>query len=60
MTAGSITVPTIIPLRPPVPGKPKHIIDSNTRIELKSGNAWCTVEGRKQSLCSTNESLVSL
>lgn len=37
MTAGSIIVPTIIPLRAPAPGRPKQLIDSNTRIELKSG-----------------------
>ena len=37
MTAGSIIVPTIIPLRAPAPGRPKQFIDSNTRIEIKSG-----------------------
>ncbi|CAG5127368.1 unnamed protein product [Candidula unifasciata] len=36
MTAGSIAVPTVIPLRPPVPGRPKSSIDSNTKIELKT------------------------
>lgn len=35
MTAGSIAVPTIIPLR--VPKGPKHVIDSSTKIELASG-----------------------
>lgn len=43
MTAGSIIVPTIIPLRPPIPGKPKHMIDTNTRIEIKSGVFVCIV-----------------
>lgn len=36
MTAGSIAVPTIIPLRAPVIGKAKNLIDTNTRIEIKS------------------------
>ena len=35
MTAGSIAVPTIIPLRIPV--GPKHVIDTSTKIELTSG-----------------------
>ena len=37
MTAGSIAVPTVIPLRPPIPGRPKSAIDSNTKIELRTG-----------------------
>ena len=37
MTAGSIAVPTIVPLRPPIPGRPKASIDSNTKIELNTG-----------------------
>lgn len=37
MTAGSIAVPTIVPLRVPINGKPKNIIDTNTPIELKTG-----------------------
>ena len=36
MSAGSISVPQIIPLRPPY-GHRKHIIDSNTEIEIRSG-----------------------
>ncbi|XP_068253333.1 double zinc ribbon and ankyrin repeat-containing protein 1 [Nyctibius grandis] len=36
MTAGSVSVPQIIPLRIPPPGKPKHEIDTNTLIEIKS------------------------
>ncbi|BFZ11690.1 hypothetical protein BsWGS_14729 [Bradybaena similaris] len=36
MTAGSIAVPTVIPLRPPISGRPKTSIDSNTKIELKT------------------------
>ena len=38
MTAGSIAVPTIVPLRPPIPGKPKTSIDSNTKVELSTGD----------------------
>lgn len=38
MTAGSIAVPTIVPLRPPIVGKYKNLIDTNTPIELKTGN----------------------
>jgi len=37
MTAGAVAVPTIVPLRAPVPGKHKTYIDSNTKIELNSG-----------------------
>ncbi|XP_052765985.1 double zinc ribbon and ankyrin repeat-containing protein 1-like isoform X2 [Mya arenaria] len=36
MTAGSIAVPTIVPLRPPIPGRSKTSIDSNTKIELST------------------------
>ncbi|NXN46162.1 DZAN1 protein, partial [Rhinoptilus africanus] len=36
MTAGSISVPQVIPLRIPLPGKAKHEIDTNTLIEIKS------------------------
>ena len=35
MTAGSVAVPTIIPLK--APSGPKHIIDSVTKVELRSG-----------------------
>lgn len=42
MTAGSIAVPTIIPLRVPQPGRPKLSIDSNTKIELNTGNGYNT------------------
>ena len=38
MTAGSVAVPTIVPLRAPIPGQHKTTIDSNTKIELRSGN----------------------
>ena len=38
MTAGSIAVPTIIPLRLPVAGKLKNFIDTHTPIELRTGN----------------------
>lgn len=37
MTAGAISVPTVMPLRFPVAGKPKNSIDSNTLIEIRSG-----------------------
>lgn len=37
MTAGSICVPQIIPLRVPVPGKGKYDVDTNTPVEIKSG-----------------------
>ena len=37
MTAGSIAVPTVIPLRPPLSGRPKNSIDCNTKIELRTG-----------------------
>ncbi|NXL37433.1 DZAN1 protein, partial [Glaucidium brasilianum] len=36
MTAGSVSVPQVIPLRIPLPGKSKHEIDTNTLIEIKS------------------------
>ena len=38
MTAGSISVPTIIPLRVPVSGKLKNVIDTSIAIELKTGD----------------------
>jgi hypothetical protein len=37
MTAGSITVPTIVPLRAPLTGKLKNVIDVSTPIELRTG-----------------------
>ncbi|NXX29075.1 DZAN1 protein, partial [Nicator chloris] len=37
MTAGSVSVPQIIPLRIPPPGKAQREIDTNTLIEIKSG-----------------------
>ncbi|KAK3597887.1 hypothetical protein CHS0354_029470 [Potamilus streckersoni] len=36
MTAGSIAVPTVVPLRPPLLGRSKTSIDSNTKIELST------------------------
>ncbi|NWX37567.1 DZAN1 protein, partial [Notiomystis cincta] len=36
MTAGSVSVPQIIPLRIPPPGKAKREIDTNTLVEIKS------------------------
>ncbi|XP_053376654.1 double zinc ribbon and ankyrin repeat-containing protein 1-like [Mercenaria mercenaria] len=51
MTAGSIAVPTIVPLRPPIPGKPKSSIDSNTKIELSTesngARIYYTINGTK-------------
>lgn len=38
MTAGSISVPTIIPLRAPVVGKLKNSIDTSVAIELRTGD----------------------
>lgn len=37
MTAGAVCVPTIVPLRAPIPGQHKTCIDTNTKIELRSG-----------------------
>ncbi|XP_072032522.1 double zinc ribbon and ankyrin repeat-containing protein 1-like isoform X2 [Amphiura filiformis] len=36
MAAGAVAVPSIIPLRVPIPGKNKSEIDTNTLIELKT------------------------
>ncbi|XP_036400366.1 double zinc ribbon and ankyrin repeat-containing protein 1 [Megalops cyprinoides] len=43
MTAGSIFVPQIIPIRVPPPGKAKHQIDTTTPIEIKSDTQNVTV-----------------
>ncbi|PAA85877.1 hypothetical protein BOX15_Mlig021025g1, partial [Macrostomum lignano] len=51
MTAGMVKAPVIVPLRPPVIGRPKSQIDSGTRIELHSEspevNIFFTVDGSK-------------
>lgn len=51
MTAGSIAVPTIVPLRAPVPGKLKNIIDTVTPIELRTetpgAEIFFTIDGSK-------------
>ncbi|XP_062845596.1 double zinc ribbon and ankyrin repeat-containing protein 1 [Trichomycterus rosablanca] len=51
MTAGSIVVPFIIPIRVPHPGKAKHEIDTNTPIEIKSDtpdvSVFYTLDGTK-------------
>ncbi|XP_069788115.1 double zinc ribbon and ankyrin repeat-containing protein 1 isoform X2 [Narcine bancroftii] len=51
MTAGSIAVPHIIPLRVPLPGKAKHEIDTNTPIAMKSDthdvDVYYTINGSK-------------
>ncbi|KAJ6655445.1 hypothetical protein lerEdw1_005145 [Lerista edwardsae] len=61
MTAGSILVPQVIPLRIPTPGKAKHEIDTKTLIEIKSGiscileytpdvSIYYTIDGSKPQL----------
>ncbi|XP_063774218.1 double zinc ribbon and ankyrin repeat-containing protein 1 [Pseudophryne corroboree] len=54
MTAGSIFVPQIIPLRVPLPGKGKYEIDTNTPIEIKSDSPnvsiHYTLDGSKPEL----------
>ncbi|XP_030052103.1 double zinc ribbon and ankyrin repeat-containing protein 1 isoform X2 [Microcaecilia unicolor] len=51
MTAGSISVPQVIPLRIPLPGKAKHEIDTNTLVEIKSDtpevSIYYTLDGSK-------------
>ncbi|PVD25450.1 hypothetical protein C0Q70_13106 [Pomacea canaliculata] len=51
MTAGSVAVPTIIPLRFPSSGLHKTSIDSNTKIELRSetkdASIFYTINGTK-------------
>ncbi|XP_049689844.1 double zinc ribbon and ankyrin repeat-containing protein 1 isoform X1 [Accipiter gentilis] len=51
MTAGSVSVPQVIPLRTPLPGKAKHEIDTNTLIEIKSDtpevSIYYTLDGSK-------------
>ncbi|KAL1006200.1 hypothetical protein UPYG_G00069160 [Umbra pygmaea] len=43
MTAGSIVVPLIIPIRIPQPGKAKHEIDTITPVEIKSDSPDVTI-----------------
>ncbi|XP_074845409.1 double zinc ribbon and ankyrin repeat-containing protein 1 [Carettochelys insculpta] len=54
MTAGSVSVPQIIPLRLPLPGKAKHEIDTNTCVEIKSDTPdvtmYYTLDGSKPEL----------
>ncbi|KFP41279.1 Double zinc ribbon and ankyrin repeat-containing protein 1, partial [Chlamydotis macqueenii] len=54
MTAGSVSVPRVIPLRIPLPGKAKHEIDTNTLIEIKSDtpevSIYYTLDGSKPEL----------
>ncbi|XP_041588516.1 double zinc ribbon and ankyrin repeat-containing protein 1 isoform X5 [Vulpes lagopus] len=51
MTAGSVCVPQIIPLRVPLPGKANHEIDNNTLLEMKSDTPdvkiYYTLDGSK-------------
>jgi hypothetical protein len=44
MPAGSIAVPTIVPLRAPIAGKLKNIIDTCTPIEVATGNINKTIQ----------------
>ncbi|NXR62495.1 DZAN1 protein, partial [Rhadina sibilatrix] len=54
MTAGSVSVPQIIPLRIPPPGKAQREIDTNTLIEIKSdtpgASVYYTLDGSKPEL----------
>ncbi|XP_015138958.2 double zinc ribbon and ankyrin repeat-containing protein 1 isoform X3 [Gallus gallus] len=54
MTAGSVSVPQVIPLRVPLPGKAKRRIDSGTRVEIKSDtpevSIYYTLDGSKPEL----------
>ncbi|KAM6280704.1 double zinc ribbon and ankyrin repeat-containing protein 1 [Porphyrio hochstetteri] len=54
MTAGSVSVPQVIPLRAPLPGKAKNEIDTNTLIEIKSDtpevSIYYTLDGSKPEL----------
>lgn len=54
MTAGSICVPQIIPLRVPIPGKGKYEVDTNTPIDIKSDSPdvsiFYTLDGSKPDL----------
>ncbi|NWU45245.1 DZAN1 protein, partial [Hylia prasina] len=54
MTAGSVSVPQIIPLRIPPPGKAQREIDTNTFIEIKSdtpgASIYYTLDGSKPEL----------
>ncbi|XP_053315833.1 double zinc ribbon and ankyrin repeat-containing protein 1 [Spea bombifrons] len=43
MTAGSISVPQIIPLRVPPPGRSKYEVDTTTAIEIKSDSPDVTI-----------------
>ncbi|XP_058990112.1 double zinc ribbon and ankyrin repeat-containing protein 1 isoform X1 [Mustela lutreola] len=51
MTAGSVCVPQIIPLRVPPPGRANHEIDNNTLLEMKSDTPdviiYYTLDGSK-------------
>ncbi|XP_066479543.1 double zinc ribbon and ankyrin repeat-containing protein 1 isoform X4 [Tiliqua scincoides] len=54
MTAGSVLVPQVIPLRIPTPGKAKHEIDTKTLVEIKSDtpdvSIYYTIDGSKPQL----------
>jgi len=42
MAAGAVAVPTVVPLRAPHVGQHKTSVDTETRIELHSGNYMYT------------------
>ncbi|XP_032849939.1 double zinc ribbon and ankyrin repeat-containing protein 1 isoform X2 [Tyto alba] len=54
MAAGAVSVPQVIPLRIPLPGKAKHEIDTNTLVEIKSDtpevSIYYTLDGSKPEL----------
>ncbi|NWQ75490.1 DZAN1 protein, partial [Columbina picui] len=54
MTAGSVSVPQVIPLQIPLPGKAKHEVDTNTLVEIKSDtpgvSIYYTLDGSKPEL----------
>ncbi|OXB80820.1 UNVERIFIED_CONTAM: hypothetical protein H355_003731 [Colinus virginianus] len=54
MAAGSVSVPQVIPLRIPLPGRAKRRIDSGTRVEIKSDtpevSIYYTLDGSKPEL----------
>ncbi|NXY03073.1 DZAN1 protein, partial [Pteruthius melanotis] len=56
MTAGSVSVPQIIPLRIPPPGKAQREIDTNTLIEIKSdGSKPELIRKHGHGVCKTLE-----
>ncbi|KAM4042473.1 double zinc ribbon and ankyrin repeat-containing protein 1 isoform 1-T2 [Anomaloglossus baeobatrachus] len=58
MTAGSVCVPQIIPLRVPVPGKGKYDVDTNTPIDIKLDtpdvSIFYTLDGSRPDILKKN------